>query len=218
MLIEKKLQEINEACSLQMQTVQKMLKAALGIVVEGHADELEQIKQWEMRVNEREVEIDHLCVSTMALCQPEASDLRLILMIAKMNAELERLGDLALDIAENGVDLISLPKIKPYVDVPRMGEIALRMLGDAVNSFINSDEAVALTMQSQDDELDQLHNQVFRELLTYMAENQKFIEPAIKILRISKDLERIGDRAVNIAEKTIFVVKGIDIKHSRHKM
>ena len=164
-------------------------------------------------INDLHVEIDDRCFKLLALHQPMAADLRTIVAATKINTDLERVGDLAVNIAEAAKRYLLHPPVKPLIDIPRMGEIAQRMLRDALDAFVRRDVTLAESVLAADDELDALKSQIFRELLTYMIQDPTTIEPALDLVLVSRHLERIGDHATNIAEDVIFLVSARDVRH-----
>jgi phosphate transport system protein len=164
-------------------------------------------------VNALHIEIDSRCFTLLALHQPMAVDLRAIVSAVKINTDLERVGDLAINIAEAARRYSQHPPVKKLIDIPRMGAIAQSMLRDALDSFVRQDTHLAQQVLNQDDELDELKTQIFRELLTYMLGDQTTIEAALDLILISRHLERIGDHATNIAEDVIFIVSAKDVRH-----
>jgi phosphate transport system protein len=147
------------------------------------------------------------------LQQPMASDLRLITAAMKINADLERIGDQAVNIAENANKLLSQPPLRPLLDLPRMADIAQQMTRDSLDAFVQRDCALARRVLERDDEVDQLKDQNFRVLLTYMMADPGTIERALGLILISRNLERIADHATNIAEDVIFLVEAKDVRH-----
>jgi len=164
-------------------------------------------------VNHLDVEIDELCFRLLALRQPAARDLRFITTALKITTDLERIGDRAVTIAERANELQREPQLKPYVDIPRMAEIASRMLRESLDAFVRYDAELALAVCRQDDAVDQLNGQIFRELVSFMLEDPKVITRAMRVLFVSKYLERIADHATNISEMVVFMVKGKSIRH-----
>ncbi|HYR95571.1 MAG TPA: phosphate signaling complex protein PhoU [Candidatus Binatus sp.] len=164
-------------------------------------------------VNRLDVEIDELSLKLLALHQPAARDLRLITTALKITTDLERIGDMATHIAERAIELSAEMPIKPYIDIPRMADLARDMLHRSLDSFVHEDVELALGVCMADDAIDQLHEQLFRELLSFMAEDPKIVSRAMRLLFVSKYLERVGDHATNIAEMVIFMVKGRSIRH-----
>jgi phosphate transport system protein len=164
-------------------------------------------------VNRLDVEIDELCIRLLALRQPAARDLRFITTALKITTDLERIGDRAASIAERTLELLTEPQLKPYVDIPRMAEIASQMLRSSLDAFVRNDPDLALEVCRNDDAVDKLNGQIFRELVSFMIEDPSVISRAMRILFVSKYLERIADHATNIAEMVIFMVKGKSIRH-----
>jgi phosphate transport system protein len=164
-------------------------------------------------VNRFDVEVDDLCLKTLALHQPAARDLRLITTALKITTDLERIGDLAAQIAERALELAAELPVKPYIDLPRMADFARDMVHRSLDAFVREDAELALAVCNTDDAIDKLHEQLFRELLSFMVENPQTISRAMRLLFVSKSLERVGDHATNIGEMVIFMVKGRDIRH-----
>ncbi len=164
-------------------------------------------------LNALHIEIDRRSFTLLALHQPMAADLRAIVAAVKINTDLERVGDLAVNIAEAAVRYATHPPVKKLIDIPRMASIAQSMLRDALDAFVRSDMALAQRVLDEDDKLDDLKTQIFRELLTYMLQDPSTIEPALDLVLVSRHLERIGDHATNIAEDVIFIVSARDVRH-----
>ncbi|HVA17818.1 MAG TPA: phosphate signaling complex protein PhoU, partial [Candidatus Dormibacteraeota bacterium] len=164
----------------------------------------------EKAINEMQIEIDDRVMQLVALQQPMAVDLRFILSASRINNDLERIGDQAVNIAQSALRILRHPQVKPYVDLPRMSELAEGMVRDSLNALVHRDAELAKSVLVRDDEVDHLRDQIFRELLTYMMENSAVIYPAFELVLITKNLERIGDHATNIAEDVIYMVAGRD--------
>jgi len=164
-------------------------------------------------VNAMHIEVDSRCFTLLALYQPMAADLRAVVAAVKINTDLERVGDLAVNIAEAAERCIKLPPVKKLIDIPRMAGIAQSMLRDALDAFVRRDTLLAQRVLDEDDKLDALKTQIFRELLTYMLQDPSTIEAALDLILISRHLERIGDHATNIAEDVIFIVSARDVRH-----
>jgi len=173
----------------------------------------QEVLEREGRINLLEIEVDEMCMKLLALRQPVASDLRFITSAMKIGSDLERVGDLAVNIAEVSLDLLTQPPLKPLIDIPRMAGVAQSMVRDALNAFVNRDEKLARAVCERDDEVDSLNDQVFRELLTYMMNDQSTINRAVGLILIGRHLERIADHATNIGEDVIYLVLGKTIKH-----
>ncbi|HEV3061017.1 MAG TPA: phosphate signaling complex protein PhoU [Vicinamibacterales bacterium] len=164
-------------------------------------------------LNKLHIEIDGRCFTLLALHQPMAVDLRAIVAAVKINTDLERVGDLAINIAEAARRYAQHAPVKKLIDIPRMATIAQSMLRDSLDAFVRRDTELAQRVLNEDDKLDALKTQIFRELLTYMLQDPATIEAALDLILISRHLERIGDHATNIAEDVIFMVSARDVRH-----
>src|SRR5204863_2438768 len=164
-------------------------------------------------LNALHIEIDNRCFTLLALHQPMAADLRTIVAAVKINTDLERVGDLAVNIAEAARRYVPQETVPRLVDIPQMARIAQSMLRDALDAFVRLDAGLAQDVLNEDDKLDALKTQIFRELLTYMLQDPSIIEPALDLILVSRHLERIGDHATNIAEDVIFIVSAKDVRH-----
>lgn len=165
-------------------------------------------------INTLDVEIDEECIRLLALRQPKAGDLRFITTAMKVTTDLERMGDLAEDICERAIEISEEPPLKPYIDIPRMAEIAQGMLIDILDAFVRKDTARAYDVIRRDDEVDNLTVQIFNELVFFMIQDPRAVSRAVKITYIAKYLERIADHATNIAEMVIYLVEGKIIRHT----
>jgi phosphate transport system protein len=192
------------------------VRSAIDAIVERNRALVDRVLDGDGPINQLHIEIDGRCVKLLALHQPMAVDLRVILSAVKINTDLERVGDLAINIAEAGARYLTHPPVKELIDIPRMADIAQRMLRDALDAFVSRDTALAQRVLDADDELDALKTQVFRELLNYMLQAPQTIEPGLDLILISRHLERIGDHATNIAEDVIFMVSAKDVRHHAH--
>jgi phosphate transport system protein len=172
-----------------------------------------QVFKGEEAINLLDVEIDNLGMKLMALRQPMAVDLRFINSAMRIAVELERIADLSVNIAERVLDLLKVPLLKPLIDIPRMAEMAQNMVKDSIDAFINRDDQSARDVCERDDDVDDLNNQIFRELLTYMIQDPTTIKRAVDLILVARHLERIADHATNISEDVIYYVKGKTIKH-----
>ncbi len=175
---------------------------------------LDAVLAGDQPINDLHIELDDRCFKLLALHQPMAADLRVIVAAVKISTDLERVGDLAINIAEAGKRYLRHAPVKPLIDIPRMGELAQSMLRDALDAFVRRDIALAEAVLAADDTLDALKTQIFRELLTYMLQNPATIEPALDLILISRHLERIGDHATNVAEDVIFILSAKDVRHT----
>ncbi|MBE0713584.1 MAG: phosphate signaling complex protein PhoU [Candidatus Aminicenantes bacterium] len=172
-----------------------------------------QVLEREEAINVLDVEVDEMAMRLLALRQPMATDLRFITSAMKIGSDLERIGDLAVNIAERTVDLLKHPQLKPLIDIPRMAELAQEMVRDALNAFISGDDKLAKDVCERDDRVDKLNDQVFRELLTFMMADATTIPRAVDLILVGRHLERIADHATNIGEDVIYMVRGKTIKH-----
>lgn len=195
--------------------VQKAIANSVKSLVERDSDLAREVIERDRQVNELEVQIDGICLSLIALRQPAGGDLRFIATGLKVNVDLERIGDLAVNISERALDLNKEPRLKPYIDVPRMDQDVRWMIQGALEAYVKKDEAVAMEVIRRDEEVDNLNDQIARELLTYMMEDSKKVSVAMKIMMVSKYLERAADHAVNVAEQAIFMMKGTVVRHQK---
>ena len=186
--------------------------AVRGLVERDHRA-LADVIAGDTRIDNLQIEIDDRCFKLIALYQPVAVDLRTIVSSLKINSDLERVGDLAVNVGEAAQRYLLHPPVKPLIDLPRMGELAMKMLRESLDAFVDRDVSLAQGVLSQDDWLDAFKGQVFRELLTYMLSNPSTIEPSVDLILISRHLERVGDHATNIAEDVIFLVEARDVRH-----
>ena len=193
--------------------VEQMTRRVVQALVERDIGILPEVRSMETQVNQLHIEIDEACIELIALRQPAAVDLRFIAAAMKINTDMERIGDQAINITERAEVLLTVPPLKPLIDIPRMADIAQEMLKASLDAFVNGDDALALETIRRDDEVDQLKDQVFRELLTYMMADPSTIPRAMELILVSRHLERIGDHATNICEDVIFMVKGKDVRH-----
>jgi len=164
-----------------------------------------------------EVEIEERCIGLLALQQPMAGDLRFLTSALKISNDLERIGDHAVNIAEGAVSLAGMPQLKPLVDIPRMADLALTMLREALDAFVHRDAATARRICLRDDAVDDLNRQLFRELVSYMIEDPSTVGRALELIRVAHNLERVADMATNVAEEVVFIAEARIIKHHREE-
>jgi phosphate transport system protein len=214
---ESELLELKETILFIGGTVEEMIATAMRALVERDSLLGRKVIDSDRAVDSAEIEVDHLCLNLLALRQPAASDLRFIATALKMVTDLERIGDLAVNIAERALELNQEPPLKPYIDVPRMSAAVATMVHNALDAFVNRSADQARAVLDADDEVDKLNVQLFRELLTYMIEEPRNVSRAMRITFIAKYLERIGDHATNIAQMVIFMCEGRDVRHPRLK-
>jgi len=210
-------QEELEALLARLLEMGGLAEARVRDAVQGLVDRnmplIEKVLTGDDPINRLHVEIDERCFRLLALHQPMATDLRAIVAAVKINTDLERVGDLAVNIAEAAQRYALHPPVKKLIDIPRMGTLALAMLHDALDAFVRRDTRLAQQVLNEDDILDGLKTQVFRELLTYMLHDPTTVEPALDLILISRHLERIGDHATNVGEDVIFMVSAQDVRH-----
>jgi phosphate transport system protein len=211
-----RLDELKESLMHSGSIVEDMIaKSIQGLIQREKGMLLEVIEKDEPKENGLEVEIEETCIELTARYQPQAKDLRTIMMISRINNDLERMGDEAVNIAEGALFLIERPEVKPLIDIPRMAQEAEGMVKDSLNSFVNEDTELARRVCKRDDIVDGLRDQVLRELITFMASDPTTIERSIHLIRISRSLERIADLSTNICEDIIYMVDAMTIKHGR---
>jgi phosphate transport system protein len=186
--------------------------AVQGLVDRDHAL-IDRVLHGDEPLNALHIELDNRSFTLLALYQPMAADLRTIVAALKINTDLERVGDLAVNIAEAARRYASHSPVKKLIDIPRMASIAQTMLRDSLDAFVRRDVDLAQQVLNEDDKLDELKTQIFRELLTYMLQDPATIEPALDLILVSRHLERIGDHATNVAEDVIFIVSARDVRH-----
>jgi phosphate transport system protein len=195
--------------------VENQIQRAVNSLVDRDSKLAETIIERDHEVNRLDVEIDDLCIQLFALHQPAARDLRFITTALKITTDLERIGDMAVNICERALELNVEPLLKPYIDIPRMAQISQRMIRESLDAFVREDTDLALKVCKDDQEVDDLNSQIFRETISFMIEDPHTINRAMKISSVSKYLERIADHATNIAEMVVFMVKGKSIRHMK---
>jgi len=196
--------------------VEKQIADAMQSLVNRDSSTAKLIIERDKTVNRMDVEIDEVCLRLLALRQPAARDLRLITTALKITTDLERAGDIAENICERTIELVTEPQLKPLIDLPRMAAIAQGMLRDSLDAFVREDVELALKVCHDDDQVDMLNDQLFRELISFMIEDPHTITRALRLTFVAKYIERVADHATNIAEMVIFMVKGKSIRHLDH--
>lgn len=194
--------------------VENQIRLAVEALVEADAPKARKVIDRDKVIDQMEIKNDEDAIDLLATQQPVASDLRLLVSALKINADLERIGDHAVNIAESAERMARFRPFKPWIDIPYMAEIARGMLREALDAFVRKDSELALAVCKRDDLLDDKNKSMIRELLTYMAENPALISACIEIMSISKNLERVGDLATNIGEEAIYIAEGEVIKHN----
>jgi phosphate transport system protein len=211
--LDQELEAIRENLLKMGGEVESMVSRAIHALLHRDDIEAQEVRDQDRRVDALEKRIDEECLRLLALQQPTAVDLRFIVSVMKIVNDLERIGDSAENIAFAVLQLNSEPPLKPYVDIPRMAEITQGMVRDALDSFVGRNAALALEVRSRDTRIDQLYEQLFRELMTFMIENPENVRRALHILLIAHNLERIADHATNIGEDVVYYLEGRDVRH-----
>jgi phosphate transport system protein len=210
---EDQLQELKGRLVAMGTAAESMIERAVKSLLERDGGRLPGVFKTEQEVNELHIEIDERVINLIALQHPVAADLRLAVMCSKIAGELERIGDQAVNICQNTTELLRYPPLRPLIDIPLMAEIARRMLRESLDAFVRQDAALAQKVLDTDDEVDAFKNQIFRELLTYMMSDPGTIPRALALILISRNLERVGDHATNVAEEVIYAAQGRDVRH-----
>ena len=194
--------------------VEDQIRRAMRSLLERDDALAQEVIDRDRQVNTYDVEVDEQCVELLALNQPAASDLRFITTAMKIVTDLERIGDQAVNIAQRVLELNREPQLKPYIDLPRMAEQAQRMVKESLDAFVARDTALARQVCGEDSEVDLLKEQIFRELLTFMMEDPRTIPRAIRLILISRFMERVADHGTNIAEMVVYLVEGKMVRHT----
>ncbi len=214
---DEELKDLKEKLLKMATLAEEAISLAVSSLKERKEELARRVFEGEEMINLLDIQIDEECMKLLALRQPMATDLRFISSAMKIGSELERIGDQAVNIAERTLELLKLPILKPLIDIPRMAALSQQMVKDSINAFVNKDENLARNVCERDDEVDNLNDQVFRELLTYMMQDPKNIERAVGLILVGRHLERVADHATNISEDVIYYLKGKTIKHHYDK-
>ena len=210
---ERDLEELKERLLWMGNLAERSVHQAVHAVLEADEKLALAVLTEENVINELQLEIDDRVVQLLALHQLMAMDLRFVLAVSRINNDLERIGDQAVNIAQGAQRILRHPRVKPYVDLPRMSEVAEEMMRDSLNAVVRRDVELARKVLMSDDKVDHYRDQIFRELLTYMMGDSSVVFPAFELILVAKNLERIGDHATNIAEDVIYLVQGQDVRH-----
>jgi phosphate transport system protein len=213
--LEKDLESLKQLLLTMAGEAERQLERAIDSLVQRDSALAEQVIAGDAAIDQREIEVDHRVIELIVRERPMARDLRLAVAALKIAPGLERVADHAVNIAEQALVLNRKPPLKPYVTIPRMAETARGMVRDALDAFVRRDAALARDVISRDDRCDAMHEEIFRELLTYMLEDPKTITRALPLMLVSRSLERIADQGTNLAEHVVYMVEGEDIRH-RH--
>ena len=215
---EKELQEIKNGLIYLGALTEKAIQAAMKSLSERNSDIAHKVIEADDEIDRLDTELEERCIKVLALRQPTAIDLRFITTAIKITGHLERIGDMAVNIAEKAILLIGEPQLKPYIDLPRMADLVTEMIKDSLDSFIRNDLCMAQKVQQTEQVIDDLNEQIFRELLTFMMEDSKSIHRALLIMQVSKNLERIADHAKGIADMVTYMVTGECVRHQTYPL
>ena len=213
--LDHELEELKKLLLTMAGEAERQLGLAIRAVVERDSALSEQVIAGDAVIDQRDVEVDRRIVELIVRQKPMARDLRLVMTASKIAPDLERVADHAVDIARQAIVLNRVPPLKPFITLPRMADEATAMVRDAIGAFIRGDSQLARAVIARDDQVDAMHEQIFRELLTYMMEDPKTIPRALALLLVARSLERIGDQGTNISEQVVYLVEAEDIRH-RH--
>jgi phosphate transport system protein len=207
------LEELNQALLGMGALVESSIHCSVQALVNRDERMARRVIEDEIRINQMELDIDARVTRLLALNQPVAGDLRLLIIALKINTDLERMGDLAVNIAERAISLAKVPLVKPLIDTPRMASLVEDMLHSSLDAFVKRDADLAEKVLPADDEVDTIRDNIYSELLDVMQSNPTVVPSAIHLMFVARNLERIADHTTNIAEDVIFLVRGIDIRH-----
>jgi phosphate transport system protein len=210
---EQELREVKESLIYLGALTEKAIEESIEALLERDSVKARHVIDNDDKIDQLDVEIEEKCIRLLALRQPAARDLRFITTSIKINGHLERIGDMAANIAEKAIILNELPQLKPYIDIPRMSEIARGMIRDSLDALVHDAVDLANKVRIEDEKIDQLNDQIFRELLTFMLEDPRKIHASLLIMQISKSLERISDHAKGIADMVVYMVTGKSVRH-----
>lgn len=211
--LEEEISKLKKMLFEMATSVEEMIAKSIKALKDRNMIMAEEVIKSDAKINEMEIDIDNQCIRILALYHPEAEDLRTVSMIMKINNDLERIGDHAVNIAEKTIYLADKPPVKPLIDIPRMADKAIQMLQESLDAFVNKDAELAIEVCKRDDEVDSLEPQIVRELVTYMIGDPQTIDRSLNLILIAREIERVADLATNIAEDTYYIVSGKSLKH-----
>jgi phosphate transport system protein len=211
--LREELEELNNRLLEMSGLVEDSIDRSVKAVVERDSQAASIVFQNETRINQLEVQIDNIAIRLLALQQPMAVDLRFVTMSIKINNNLERMGDIAVNIAENALSLLRLPALKPRIDIPYMAKLAQEMIRSSIDAFVRKDADLARNVLKSDDAVDRQRDEMYAEIVKFMEEDPRRIHPGIDHIFVARGLERLADHATNIAEDVLFFVQGIDVRH-----
>lgn len=211
---EEDLAELKNRLLYMGSLVEEMIRQVVIALMDRNSKIANKVIDDDKLIDDLEKEIDEMCLRTIALRQPTAGDLRFITSTMKLVTDLERIADIAVNIAERVLELNLEPQLKPYIDLPNMAAMVEKMVKESLDAVVKEDVASAIAIRKQDKDIDQIYQQIFRELLTFMMENPLTITRAMRLIFVAKSFERIADHATNIAEQVLFLVRGKDVRHT----
>jgi len=197
--------------------VESSIHSSIRALVERDEEQAEEVLRSEARINQLEMEIDGTITRLLALQHPVASDLRLLRAVGKINTDLERMGDLAVNIVERALTLLNMPHVPPLVDIPQMASIVEFMVRSSLYSFVKRDADLARSVLVSDDAVDDLRDALYKDLIEHMQNDPLTVPPAVNLMFVARNLERIADHATNIAEDAVFLIQGVDVRHAKPK-
>jgi len=210
---EKELREIKDDLIYMGALTEKSIKMAMESLTQRDSDLARRVIAADDEIDRRDAQLEEKCIRILALRQPAAVDLRFITTAIKITGHLERIGDMAVNIAEKAIQLNEEPKLKPYIDLPRMSAMVIEMIRNSLDAFINENLELTEKVRQQEQIVDDLNEQIFRELLTFMMNDSKTIQRAIHIMQVSKNLERIADHSKGIADMVTYMITGESVRH-----
>jgi phosphate transport system protein len=193
--------------------VEASIQRSISAVIHKDRSAAEEVFRSEARINAIEIEVDEFAINLLALNQPMAADLRLIVAALKINTDLERMGDLSVNIAQRARSLMEEPVIKPMIDIPHIAGLVQSMVRKALDAFVTRDPELARSVLASDDAVDNMRTACYHELVSFMEKDPQNIKAALDLLAVTRNLERIADHSTNIAEDVLFLVKGVDVRH-----
>ncbi|MBI5805963.1 phosphate signaling complex protein PhoU [candidate division TA06 bacterium] len=214
---DRELLELKEKLLLMAAKVEQLIKQSIESLMKKDAVLAQSLFDLDKEVDRLEIEIEEDAIALIARHQPAAGDLRFLIGAIKINNDLERISDHGVNIAQSAIRLAAQPELKPLIDIPRMAELSIGMLKDSLDSFVNNDPDKARAVCKSDDQVDDLKDQIFRELLTYMMEKQDSIGRAMDLILVSRNLERVADLSTNISEEEIYISEAKIVKHNVQK-
>lgn len=193
--------------------VESAIYRSVAAVVEKDVDQAQQVLKNEARINQMEIVVDELTTRLLATQQPMASDMRFLAAAIKINSDLERMGDLAVNIVERALSLMHEPVIRPAIDIPKMAKLTESMVHKSLDAFVRADAELARSVLLSDDAVDELRDIVYEELVKFMQQDSSNVRPGVNLMFVARSLERLADHATNIAEDVLFLVRGVDVRH-----